>query len=290
MALSWVLFAILANNAAALRAPGAVQRQNASANGKALAAPFLGKPSMVHDASASLWSMHHEAASNLTFGQSPPCQCEHSNPVWQHTARTSPKCIFIDLGAADGNTFNDFLANKYGPVQNCAYGTGDYEAFLVEANPRFSTTLQSIAVANPKVHALAATAAYMCEGQTSFFLDTKNVDVNYWGSSMSQNHPDVMKSGKQKVTVPTSNLLKLIAENTIPDDYVIVKMDIEGAEWDILPCLADDAIAKRIDRLFLEQHPKEWSMSPPVNDAVGESKVKLQQQGVDIPQYFSNTL
>merc|ERR1719203_2064383 len=100
---------------------------------------------------------------------------------------------------------------------------------------------------------------------------------------MSKNHPDAIKSGHQKVVVPTANLLKLIAENTIPDDYVIVKMDIEGAEWDILPCLAEDPIAQRIDRLFLEQHPKEWSVSQPAEDAIGISKVKLQQHGVDIP-------
>ena len=32
-----------------------------------------------------------------------------NNPNWKKTARTEPKCIFIDLGAADGNTFAKFL-------------------------------------------------------------------------------------------------------------------------------------------------------------------------------------
>ena len=32
-----------------------------------------------------------------------------NNPNWKKTERTEPKCIFIDLGAADGNTFSKFL-------------------------------------------------------------------------------------------------------------------------------------------------------------------------------------
>ena len=40
--------------------------------------------------------------------------------------------MFIDLGAADGNTFDSFLSNGYGPVKNCPHG-GDWQAILVEA-------------------------------------------------------------------------------------------------------------------------------------------------------------
>jgi len=222
----------------------------------------------------------------------PNCDCQISNPAWKKTMRNTPKCIFIDLGAANGNTFEDFLNNKYGDVKNCAHGTGDYEAFLVEANPRFQAALKSIENNNQKVHAFPSTAAYMCEGQTSFFLDTVNHDKNYWGSSMSSNHQDVQASGKQKVTVPTANLMKLLYENTIPDDYVMVKMDIEGAEWDIMPCLATAPIASNIDRLYLEQHPASWcTKAPPVpaESTMTNAKATLKSKGVDIPDYFSQT-
>ena len=47
-------------------------------------------------------------------------------------ARTEPRCVFIDLGAADGNTFDSFLANGYGPVKNCPRH-GEWQAILVEA-------------------------------------------------------------------------------------------------------------------------------------------------------------
>ena len=38
-----------------------------------------------------------------------------NNPNWKKTQRSEPKCIFIDLGAADGNTFAKFL-EKHGMV------------------------------------------------------------------------------------------------------------------------------------------------------------------------------
>ena len=40
------------------------------------------------------------------------------------------------------------------------------------------------------------------------------------------------------VKVPTRNVIRLIAETTIPSDWVIVKVDIERAGFDLVPCLA----------------------------------------------------
>merc|ERR1719197_2168985 len=100
----------------------------------------------------------------------------------------------------------------------------------------------------------------MCEATTSFYLDTKNTQQNFWGSSMSQSHRDV-QSGKTKVTVPTANLIRMVYENTIPGDWVMVKMDIEGAEWDVVPCLAKSGVGSLIDRLYLEEHPQSWSLT-----------------------------
>lgn len=265
----------------------------------ALSAPADKQKPIVKDAAPLAKSLLHQqrqiqnASVNATFrmAQGPNCNCQVSNPSWNKTTRTSPKCVFIDLGAANGNTFQTFLNNGYGDVKNCAHMTGDYEAFLVEANPRFQPALKKIEASNKKVHALASTAAYMCDSHTSFFLDTVTHDHNYWGSSMSANHPDTKKSGLTWVTVPTVNLMKILYENTIPDDWVMVKMDIEGAEWDIMPCLATAPVASNIDRLYLEQHPSSWSTqaTAPGDSVMTNAKATLKQKGVDIPDYFSQT-
>lgn len=219
-----------------------------------------------------------------------PCQCDLGQNGWLPNRRTTPKCIFIDLGAANGNTFQDFMKGKYGPVTNCPSG-GQWEATLVEANPRFDAPLKNIQVTYPgKVHAASSTAAYMCEAKTSFYLDTTSHANNYWGSSMSSNHVDVQKSGKQKVTVPTVNILKLLYESATPADYVILKMDIEGSEWDVLPCLAQSASANLVDRLLVEIHPQGWGNAGTNQQQLDQAIAALRAKGVDIPEYFSQTL
>lgn len=222
-----------------------------------------------------------------------PCMCEKENHRWVACTRTAPKCVFIDLGAADGNTFNVFMGNGYGNLANCtANGADAWEAILVEANPKFVQPLTTEAAKYPsgKVTALHSTAAYMCEGQTSFFLDTVNTAQNNWGSSMSSNHPDTIASGGQMVTVPTMNLNRVLFEHTIPTDHVIVKMDIEGAEYDTLPCLAESPSASLVDKLFLEQHSATWGNIGTTVEDMEASKATLISKGVEIPEYFSHTL
>lgn len=218
------------------------------------------------------------------------CQCDLGQNGWLPCRRATPKCIFIDLGAANGNTFQDFMSGKYGPVQNCPSG-GQWEATLVEANPRFDVPLKNLQVSYPgKVHASNSHAAYMCEAQTTFYLDTVSHAHNYWGSSMSANHDDTKKSGLQAVTVPTVNVLKLLHETTTPEDFVILKMDIEGAEWDVLPCLTQSASAGLIDRLLVEIHPQSWGNAGTTQPQLDKALAGLRAKGVDIPSYHSQTL
>lgn len=237
---------------------------------------------------------HNQTKMSFELKKPPSCKCQTGSDKWVQTKRTEPKCIFIDLGAADGNSFRSWTSNQYGPVNNCPSG-GSYEAFLVEANPRFQGALEGLEKSHKKqskarVHSLAPNAAYMCEGKTSFYLDTVNHEHNYWGSSMSSNHHDVRESGYDQVTVDTVNLNKLLAENTIKDDYVLVKMDIEGAEYDILPCLANSAHASLIDNLLVEYHPINTATTPTTWGQIEEAKKALAAKGVKMPDYSSPTL
>jgi FkbM family methyltransferase len=218
-----------------------------------------------------------------------PCHCKLNDDSWTKPTRTEEKCIFIDLGAADGNTFRDFLNNTYGPVNNCANG-GEWEAILVEANPRFNKQLDEESKRYPGlVKVMSQTAAYMCEGQTNFFLDTKDVRENFWGSSLSAVHPDVVKSGKQKVKVALSNLNRILTEHTIPGDWVIVKMDIEGAEWDIVPCLAESPASALVDRMYMEVHQRGWGLEGTTAAVMNQALQVLVDRGVQVPKYFSQT-
>jgi len=218
-------------------------------------------------------------ASNAT---APPCQCQAANPAWVATTRTVPKCIFIDLGAADGNSFNEFLNNAYGPVANCP--SGQWEALLVEANPQFTPALTAVAAQHPgMVHTYGSTAAYMCQGQTSFSIDPDAAN-NHWGSSMKTTH------GSTQVTVPTVNVVQLIAENVAQGDWVILKVDIEGAEYDLIPCLAQYPNKGLLDIIFMEEH--KWLQGNAVysRPQFDSALATLRNTGISIPEnYHSGT-
>ena len=49
---------------------------------------------------------------------------------------------------------------------------------------------------------------------------------------------------------------KWLSENIKPDDYVVMKMDIEGAEYDVLERMIRDETYKLIDKYYVEFH--EW--------------------------------
>lgn len=229
----------------------------------------------------------------ISSNLSAPCACETESRHWVPPERTEfdSKCLFIDLGAANGNTFEDFLNNRYVETAYCPLG--HWEAVLVEANPRFDTALRSIAAkyqeSSARVQVMPSTAAFMCEAEASFFLDTVNQNHSYWGSSLSSRHPDVQKSGLKKVRVPTLNLNQLIVERAIPADYVILKLDVEGAEYDILPCLAKSSAASLVDVVYVEVHQPSLSLTGTTPAAFEASLVALKAKGVDIPDYSSPT-
>ena len=52
-----------------------------------------------------------------------------------------------------------------------------------------------------------------------------------------------------------------------PDDFVVVKMDIEGAEYDVVPHLLREKVADLIDELFLEVHTETNTCCKPPHDA-----------------------
>lgn len=48
------------------------------------------------------------------------------------------------------------------------------------------------------------------------------------------------------------------------DDLLVVKMDVEGAEYDLLPKLVDSGVICLVDELFLECHYNRWQHCCPV--------------------------
>jgi len=95
----------------------------------------------------------------------------------------------------------------------CASCSLQWEAYLVEANPRFDKPLEQLSARFPGVLVTyPETAAFMCPSKTSFYLDTQNAKYNYWGSSLSTSHADVKASNFTNVTVDMVNIIENSSE------------------------------------------------------------------------------
>lgn len=132
-----------------------------------------------------------------------------------------------------------------------------WEAYAFEANPVFNDVLKTTKEKVEKKHSIQMfneTAAWTNDGTISFYLDTVNEDRHFWGSSLIGNHPDVVRSGKKNVTVKCVDIARIIRQYSA-DDFIVVKMDIEGAEYDLLLDFVVKDVYKLIDYMAVEFHP-----------------------------------
>jgi len=195
--------------------------------------------------------------------------------------------IFIDGGANMGDTFLLMFDISYKqskllmPLNYSRYKT---ESYLIEANPYFNQTLINLKkhyINNIKRIELQ-TALYIKNENMKFFLDNINKGGKFYlGSSLISDNEAYTKSKamqneklqKQNENIATNNnnnnekvleiavwgidicnyILETIKAKI--DDYVVLKMDIEGSEYEVLPFIFENKLCLHtIDRLVVEFH------------------------------------
>ncbi len=105
-------------------------------------------------------------------------------------------------------------------------------------------------------HNLIQAAVSDSDGAAEFYLDREDGD----GSTLFRNkltrenggygtldtaNPDIVK---------TIDLSRWIRDELRPNDYIVLKLDVEGAEYDILEKMARDDTLRRVRHLFVEWH------------------------------------
>ncbi|CAE7764559.1 SKIV2L2 [Symbiodinium pilosum] len=219
-------------------------------------------------------------AERLQTAQS-PCECQADTSSIPRPQRTQPRCIFIDLGAADGNSYNMFLNGEYGQISDCP--NQEYEAYLVEANPHFETELNNKAATSVpgKEIYIMMNGAWMCEADTTFHVTSAASSLAPQGNA-------------EDVKVHLINTISLIKSKTIPGDKVLLKVDIEGAEFDIIPCLAQSDVLSPDMTAFVEEHyflgGVKRSLTHVKDKDYKAAKEVMISKGVKMPHYSSLTL
>ncbi|KAF9934078.1 hypothetical protein BGZ67_004008 [Mortierella alpina] len=215
--------------------------------------------------------------------------------------RGKPRYIFVDLGANRADSLEVFLQNPGAKFQydfpRPSWATHEEaEIFLFEANPVFNGHLVKAKEAcderGIKVTIFPSTVVDVKDTIRTFFMDTVNDAHDYWGSSIYASHPDAVRSGAKGTDLTGVNIATWLLRNTLPRDFVVVKMDIEGAEYEVIPHMADMGAWVVMDHLLVEWHGARVGGGSTEEvqlreDRAAAAKNKLIQEGVKMPAYDS---
>lgn len=141
---------------------------------------------------------------------------------------------YLDIGCYDGDTVDQFFNWAW------LYGNPyEFDVYAFDPNPAFKERWEVIKTHKPKVN-FQNKAAWTYDGHVELVLD----DL---GST-------IMKEKKQGETIMVEcfDLARFLKR--LPEDYIVVKMDIEGAELPLLTHLIKQEADWKIDMLLVEWH------------------------------------
>lgn len=169
------------------------------------------------------------------------------------------KC-YVDCGAYKGKLIKQFLANK-------RYGSG-FQVYALECSPHLSK------IDYGKDVKVIRAAAWINDGFLKFYMNTKAPGIE--GNSVYKDKITGNLDKNHPVTVPCIDFSAWLKRTFANDDLVIVKMNIEGAEYDVLEkCIADGTI-RLIDELHVQWHVQKIPGIPSTrHDALVNTLAKL---------------
>ena len=151
---------------------------------------------------------------------------------------------FIDCGANDGCSVEMFR-NVFD--RNCKY-----KVISFEGNPSFKDSFKEY-----KNHELINKCVWVNDGKIRLYIDRQK---NKSGSSVIKEKKTYIDKNYY-IDVECIDLSKWIIKNMTKDDYVILKLDIEGAEYKILEKMIKDNTFDLIDVLYIEWHGTKIGMT-----------------------------
>lgn len=153
------------------------------------------------------------------------------------------KKIFIDGGCYTGDSISNFLTNKIGSNQTAIRpDANEYEIYGFDGiryDEWANITTNKISL-NTKL------------------LGTKDEFVLYYNKKYNKGNSifinNEMRSEYDVDEIEMIDLSRFIKTNFTLNDYIVLKLDIEGAEYDILEKMLDDGTINYINELYVEFH------------------------------------
>lgn len=195
-----------------------------------------------------------------TLAQHPTIRSFKQRAAAQEPLQPGEKGLFIDCGGYDSCSSIKFMMNN-----------PEFDCVTFEPNP----TLWPYYKDAPTF--LIKKAAYVHDGEVKFTLDSldedgssliKNKRIDYTGRVQNKQFPTI--------TAQCVDIACFIQDCKPHYDRIILKMDIEGAEYDILDRLVEKDLLGSVDKLYCEFHWHKCGISKKRHDAiVGEVEKKM---------------
>lgn len=222
-------------------------------------------------------------------------RCELSAGTWQNASATAkPRNVYFDLGVRDGSEIpppSDHIKNLD-------------RSYHIEVDNKWSATIKhKVDAVNQRAGkevatALLETAVWMCDGQVETRIPDPHHDgtrpgvgaslrgdfkghPGYQQGLMRKNETDPAASWPVRM-VKALNFVRFLAETVTKEDHVVVKMDIEGAEFEVLPCLVGSPYADLVDVLIMERHDNMVELTPCEGARIDHAMQKLREMGTTV--------
>jgi FkbM family methyltransferase len=152
--------------------------------------------------------------------------------------------VYIDCGSNKGKVTRNFILE----------GNKDYEYFLFEPLPLFHVSynigeILSSEFPDVKIN-YSDNAVWVENTEMEFYVCGRGNE----GSSVCENKHSNKMDHKNPLKVQGFNFSQWLMDNFSPDDHIIIKMDIEGAEYDVLPKMIEDGSIEYANEMLIEFH------------------------------------
>jgi len=148
--------------------------------------------------------------------------------------------IFVDGGAHIGESYLAFQKTDL-------YSQFQWEVFAIEANPHLADRLPHV----PRLTVIDK-AIWVSDGTLEFFMESETSGANsLFEKQFDKNNPTMAPTSIEVESFDFSQWLK---SNFTERDYIILSLDIEGAEYPVLDKMFEDGTMKYLDRLYIELH------------------------------------
>ena len=175
------------------------------------------------------------------FNAIPPNEMNRDANYWMERTYKefyTMKKVLLDCGANKGQSYEWFMKNRD--------DSGEYEIHCFEPVSSFSKNLSQLPMTYHK-------EAVWIEDGTIDFYDKTAEYIGRLSSTLYKHKTDNAGQGT-RTTVSCIDFSKFIKDNFKLLDYIIVKMDIEGAEYKVIEKMLEDKTFEYIDEFYIEFH------------------------------------